>query len=286
MARAALWGRARALAVAALWIALFGAVGLGATLLLAAAVGWAGLPGEWEMAAGSTAAIVGFGLATWVVGHRLDRRSWAALGWGEPRRLAVRWGAGVGLGAAMAALAVGLAVIASGATVRADAATEAGTLVAPLAVGLVAAALFEELVFRGYPLRRLADVVGVVAATGLLGVGFAAAHLGNPNVTPLGTLNIGLAAVWLAAAFFSPGAMPLAWGLHFGWNAGLALGFEAPVSGLTFDLPLVEYEAGRHVWIDGGAFGPEGGVVATVVFSAGTAALIAARTRRTGGEGS
>jgi len=190
------------------------------------------------------------------------------------------------LGAAMAALAVGLAVIASGATVRADAATEAGTLVAPLAVGLVAAALFEELVFRGYPLRRLADVVGVVAATGLLGVGFAAAHLGNPNVTPLGTLNIGLAAVWLAAAFFSPGAMPLAWGLHFGWNAGLALGFEAPVSGLTFDLPLVEYEAGRHVWIDGGAFGPEGGVVATVVFSAGTAALIAARTRRTGGEGS
>jgi membrane protease YdiL (CAAX protease family) len=231
------------------------------------------------MALTSLLAVAGFAVATWLVGSRLNRRPWAAMGWGEPRRLGARLGAGVALGGVMAAAAVGLAVLAGRAAVRSDA--DPGTVMqaAPLAVGLLAAALAEELVFRGYPLRRLADAVGPGIATALLGVGFGAAHLGNPNVTPLGAANIGIAAVWLAAAFFSSGGMPLAWGLHFGWNAGLALGFEAPVSGLTFDLPLVDYAPGGHAWIDGGAFGPEGGLVGTVVLLAGMG-LLATRSRR------
>jgi len=192
----------------------------------------------------------------------------------------VRLGLGVALGGAMAVVAVGLAVLVGGAALRPDSGAGLAGRAAPLAVGLLTAALAEELAFRGYPLRRLADAVGPVISTVLLGVGFAVAHLGNPNVTPLGAVNIGIAAVWLAAAFFSGGGMPLAWGLHFGWNAGLALGFEAPVSGLTFDLPLLDYAPGRHAWIDGGAFGPEGGLVGTLVFAAGTVALLGARGRR------
>lgn len=289
MARAALWGRAKTIGVAVLWIALFVTVGVMLTVLLGwtAALVTRGAPASdsWQMTMGSGVAVVGFAIATWLVGHRLNRHSWAAMGWGEPRRLAVRLGAGTALGAVMAGAAVGLAVLASGAAVRPDVGADLTVRAAPLVLGLVAAALAEELVFRGYPLRRLADAVGPLTATGLLGVGFAAAHLGNPNVTALGTVNIGLAAVWLAAAFFSPGAMPLAWGLHFGWNAGLALGFEAPVSGLTFDLPLVDYLPGRHAWIDGGAFGPEGGVVATIVFAAGAAGLMAMRKRAPAAEG-
>ena len=280
MARAAFWGRARAVGAAVLWIALFGGVGVAATLLLAAAAGWVGVSAVWEMAAGSIATVLGFGLATWLVGYRLNRRSWAAMGWGAPGRLGARLTAGVALGGVMAAAAVVLAVLLGGATLGPDAGAGFVAAAAPLALGLVAAALAEELVFRGYPLRRLADAVGPLVATALLGVGFGVAHLGNPNVTPLGAVNIGIAAVWLAAAFFSAGGMPLAWGLHFGWNAGLGLGFEAPVSGLAFDLPLVDYASGRHAWIDGGAFGPEGGLVGTLLFAAGTAALLVARRRR------
>ncbi|HXF95327.1 MAG TPA: CPBP family glutamic-type intramembrane protease, partial [Gemmatimonadales bacterium] len=145
--------------------------------------------------------------------------------------------------------------------------------VVPLALGLLLAALAEELLFRGYPLRRLADAVGRRAAALVLAAAFGAAHLGNPNATALGALNTGLAAVWLATAFFSAGGMPLAWGLHFGWNAGLGLGFDAPVSGFTFDLPHLDYAPGRAAWLDGGAFGPEGGVAATLVFAAGTLVL-------------
>ena len=81
----------------------------------------------------------------------------------------------------------------------------------------------------------------------------------------------------LAVAFFSYGGMGYAWGLHFGWNAGLALLFDAPVSGYRFQVPAVEYSPGRHAWVDGGAFGPEGGIVATIVLTAGTLAVIGSR---------
>jgi hypothetical protein len=281
MARAPFVARLLAVAAALGWILLFAAVGVAAALGLGVAIGvaagreprWEPLAPSWLAALGSAVTAAAFGLATWFVGHRLNRRPWAALGWGEPRRFAARLAGGVLVGAAMAAVTAGVVVLASGARVSADPAGGFAHQLAPLAAGLLGAALFEELLFRGYPLRRLADAVGPVAATAVLGAGFGAAHLGNPNATALGAVNVALAAVWLAAAFFSSGGMPLAWGLHFGWNAGLALGFEAPVSGFTTDLAFVSYAPGRTPWIDGGSFGPEGGIVATVVFVAGTALL-------------
>jgi len=86
--------------------------------------------------------------------------------------------------------------------------------------------------------------------------------------------------VWLSFAFFSSGGMGLAWGLHFGWNAGLALLFDAPVSGHAFHLPAVEYAPGARFWVGGGAFGPEGGLVATIAIVAGTLAVLGPRVRR------
>jgi hypothetical protein len=74
--------------------------------------------------------------------------------------------------------------------------------------------------------------------------------------------------------------MALAWGLHFGWNAGLALAFDAPVSGYVFRVPAIEYEPGAHAWVDGGTFGPEGGIVGTIVLIAGILAVIGRRVKQ------
>jgi uncharacterized protein len=275
-ARVSFAQRARAPAVAVAWIAAFAGLGV------AVSYGVTQLPlhpePRWWLAWTSLATMLGFGLATWIVGRVLDHRSWDALGWrprtGVPRGLLL----GAGVGAVMAATAVALAVAGGRAavTARGEWAPASWTAAAlPLGAGFVLAALTEELMFRGYPLRRLADAIGAGPATAIVGLGFALAHLGNPNASVFSTVNVGLAGVWLAAAFFSPGAMPLAWGAHFGWNATLALGFAAPVSGYAFPLPALEYRPGPHRWIDGGAFGPEGGIVATLVMLAGTAALVA-----------
>ncbi len=266
-------------AIALGWILLFFVLGGGITIGVSNLVpGWGGL--EWFVARNGAYELLGFGTATLVVGRLLSKHSWDAMGWRAPglSRHLLR---GVGLGAGMATIAVGLAALLDRAGVRltGDWGRVPG-VVLPLAFGLVCAALAEELAFRGYPLRRLADAVGPAPAIAVFAMLFALAHSWNPSASLFSTLNVGLAAVWLSVAFFSSGGMALAWGLHFGWNAGLAILFDAPVSGYGFQVPGVEYAPGPRPWVDGGAFGPEGGLVATLVVLAGTAALIGPRLKR------
>jgi hypothetical protein len=45
-------------------------------------------------------------------------------------------------------------------------------------------------------------------------------------------------------------------------------------------VPAVEYAPGLHRWVDGGAFGPEGGLVATLVMIAGTLAIVWPRLKQ------
>ena len=272
-ARVSFADRAKRTGAAVAWIAAFSLVG-GASGWALSFVGREPQP-AWSLAWTSFSGAVGFALATWLVGRVLDRRSWAYLGWRPRTGVPTGLLGGVVLGVVMAAGAAGLAVLVGGATVTNTGDWAGwGTAAVPLGVGFLLAALTEELAFRGYPLRRLADAVGAGPATTLGAIGFGLAHLGNPSATTFSTVNVALAGVWLACAFFSPGGMPLAWGAHFGWNATLALGFEAPVSGYVFPSPAIAYHAGAHRWIDGGAFGPEGGIVTTLVMLAGTAALV------------
>src|SRR3989441_636585 len=280
-ARVSFAARAKGTGAAVAWIVGFALVG--------GAASWAldqvrpHSDPRWWLAWGSLASVVGFGLATWLVGFVLDRPSWDDLGW-RPRPGVLRgWALGFGVGAGMASAAVGLAVAARRAVVTARGEWPAWSAAAlPLGAGFLLAALTEELMFRGYPLRRLANAVGAGPATAVGALGFGLAHLGNPGATAFSTVNVALAGVWLACAFFSPGGMPLGWGAHFGWNAALALGVAAPVSGYAFPLPAVEYRPGRDGWVGGGAVGPAGGIVSTLVMLAGTTALVAwSRTART-----
>jgi len=301
-ARVSFADRLRRLGRALMWLVAFAVVGTGGAFVIAgtlvlAQVSPADEQSPWALAANALALALSFGFATWLVGVRLTKHSWDQLGWRPgrpawPGRAGAIGAVGAGgitlvrggtLGAGMAVLAIGLAVVGSGASVELTPdwshwAAQAG----PVACALLVAALWEELVFRGLPLRLLADAVGSVGAMLVLALGFGIAHVKNPHAGFFGTVNVGLAAIWLSFAFFSAGGMALAWGLHFGWNAGLALLFDAPVSGYTFHVPAVEYRPGVRAWVDGGAFGPEGGLVATIALVAGTLAVLGRRVRRPG----
>ncbi|PRY38239.1 CPBP family intramembrane glutamic endopeptidase [Umezawaea tangerina] len=90
------------------------------------------------------------------------------------------------------------------------------------------AVLVEELVFRGYALRRLADSLGPKVAVGLLAVGFGGYHLVNLGTSP-SVKSGGLELLWTAAgpaigavvfgvAALRTGGIALPLGLHLGWN--------------------------------------------------------------------
>ena len=282
----------RPLGIAVAWIALYMVVG--SVLALGLTKGYAVIAGHyryalpdvmspWFLPVFATLLVIGFVAATWFVGVRLARYRWPELGWrpkgGQQRGILRAFIRGGAVGALAAGLAMTLTLVPGGARLSIIHQWSAYLSAAiPLILGLLGAALFEELVFRGFPIRRLADALGAWPAILILAAAFALAHLPNDNASPFGILNIGLAGVWLSIAFFSPGGMALGWGLHFGWNLGLAL-LGAPVSGMRFGPPQAVYHPGSHAWFDGGAFGPEGGLVGTIAMATGLAAVLGSRVR-------
>jgi len=233
------------------------------------------VPGLDPLAAGVIAQITGFGLATWGIGGGALQWGWRDLryaGVGSPLR---GIGIGLALGAIPAILAMAIAAPVGGAGWSLDGGTVGGwaAAIGGLALILVPAAYSEELIFRGVGFVALGRTFGMVRAAVVLSVLFAAAHFGNPNLTGLGLVNIGLAGVWLSAAFWLPGGIWTATATHLGWNLTLAA-LGAPVSGLAFTLPMLDYATGGPGWLTGGAFGPEGGVIATVVVGAATVLVL------------
>ncbi|MBP6673327.1 MAG: CPBP family intramembrane metalloprotease [Bacteroidetes bacterium] len=124
----------------------------------------------------------------------------------------------------------------------------------------------EELMFRGYLFQTFAEGTNKLIATLTLSLLFAAAHVGNPNVSVFGIINVGLAGIWLSMAYFKTGALWLPIGMHISWNFFQGFVYSYPVSGTSSP----NSQIGKAIvsgpeWITGGTFGPEGGILATVM---------------------
>lgn len=222
------------------------------------------------------AMILAFGAMTWLIGMKGAQLSRADLRWAPAGTGLAGFGVGLLVASTAAALALGGGAAAGGAAWSLDGGTVGEWLGVASTTGavLLPAAFAEELIFRGVPLVLLAGVIGRWPAAVLLSAVFALAHLLNPGVTGLALLNIALAGVFLSACFYLPGGLWTATGAHVGWNLSLAA-LAAPVSGLPLAMPLLDYSPGGPGWLTGGSFGPEGGVIATLVF--GIAAVAVAR---------
>jgi membrane protease YdiL (CAAX protease family) len=230
-------------------------------------------PGPLQTIVAGLSQLLGFGFATWAVGFRALRLSPYDLRWYPPRIGTRGLAVGLVLGAATAAVTLLAAVLLANSHWTQDAGGPDDYLaqVIKTALVLAPAALSEEIIFRGVPLVLLASVVGrATALVVFAGLVFALFHGLNPGITPLGLGNIALAGIFLGVAFYAPGGLWTAFGAHLGWNATLAA-LDAPVSGLPFNIPFIDYRPGDPVWLSGGRFGPEGGLLAT---GAITAALL------------
>jgi len=231
-----------------------------------------GAPGPRTLIIQTVSGLLAYGTLTWAIGRRAIGLSWAELRWAPTAGAGRGFLLGLLLGIVPAALALGLSLIVGGARFVPDAGNVQDYLlqVGRTALLLAPAALLEEVMFRGVGQVVLARSIGRVPALLLLSGLFAMAHLLNPNGTALGMVNIALAGVMLGVAFYAPGGIWTAWGAHLGWNATLAA-LDAPVSGLPFQIPLIDYQPGGPQWLTGGTFGPEGGLLATAMIALATA---------------
>lgn len=237
-------------------------------------------PGAVQTLVQGVAQLVGFLIATGMIGKWALGWSFRDLRWTSGRVAATGALRGLGLGAGAAALAMAAAVVLGVAFWSADhgGIGDYAVQVAKTTLVLAPAALSEEVMFRGLPLVLLAAVFGRWPVLLLLaGALFSAVHGVNPGITWLAYTNIALAGIVLGVAFYAPGGIWTAFGAHLGWNATLAA-LDAPVSGMPFRIPLLDYHTADPTWVSGGQFGPEGGVLATVAL--GAALFVARRWSR------
>lgn len=158
------------------------------------------------------------------------------------------------------------------------------SVVLAVALALAVAALYEELLFRGFgfwAMERLGGPVAAIAATSLL---FAWAHSNNAGASMLGLINTALAGALLGWLRWRSGHLWSAWGLHFGWNLALGVLCGATTSGFGFAGRLARSELtarGRdQLLLSGGDYGPEASLLLTLLLAVWLAVAIGrARSR-------
>jgi membrane protease YdiL (CAAX protease family) len=243
--------------------------------------------------AGVVAALVCTVLSVWVGGRFLDRRRFAEFGF----RLTAGWWLdlffGFALGGALMGgiFAVELAVGWANVTGTLEGGWNSPFMVlGPLAV-FVGVGVWEELFYRGYMLKNLAEGLNsppwgargaVVLAWALVAGLFGVMHLGNPGADALAAVNLAAAGVMLGLPYVLTGELAAPIGLHVGWNLFQNMVFGLPVSGIQPDGATV-FSVNRSgpTLLTGGAFGPEGGLLGLLAIGLGCAAILV-WTRLTG----
>jgi membrane protease YdiL (CAAX protease family) len=153
------------------------------------------------------------------------------------------------------------------------------------AVGLIglmaAAAVTEELLFRGVLFRLLEERTGTWVALVVTGLVFGLMHLFNPDATLWGALAIAIeAGALLTAAYVATRRLWVPIGLHFGWNFAQGGIFGTKVSGNGTSAGLLDSTMSGPTVLTGGAFGPEGSVLSVVVCVLAAAVFMVMARRR------
>jgi len=223
--------------------------------------------------------LVGVLAGCWAGFRFMDEVPWSGLGIGEGTWRGRRLLVGAALGTA--AILLTTAVLWAAQQLHFEAVSPAayegdswsGTALRLLMV-LAPAALWEELVFRGYlhaVAREAAPVgQGTLLARSAGSVAFGLVHLMNPGAGVRTTFIVMLAG-WCLCLVRERSGLPAAFTAHLAWNWVMAAVLHVPVSGLPFATPGYRAVASGPDWITGGSWGPEGGVVAALVLGGAAA---------------
>lgn len=215
---------------------------------------------------------VGFSLLNTIARQHSSLRSVLGL----PKRPTVRteWLQGAAIGWGMAILAVLPLVLSRSLYVSFWTAPRAFWLLIINLAAVAVGTLAEEVVFRGYPFRRLIEAICPVGATLTMSLLFAVAHAFNSDSNWTSILLTMLAGILLSIAWLRTHGLWLPWGIHFAWNASLGLLFGLPVRGDIGSATVVLSSTHGPRWFTGGDYGPEAALFTGLVLIAGIIVLV------------
>ena len=214
--------------------------------------------------------------ATWLMLHLIEHQPFQAVGLARSRESLGEMTLGITGGIALVGTVTVMEWTVGSIHFQSSGTSVASTLVSlPVITGvMVLAVTWEELAFRGYPFQRLVEGTNGVIAVSISSLIFGGLHVANPHATLLSTLNTMLAGVLLSLAYLKTRALWLPLGFHFSWNWTLAF-VGLPVSGMeVIKMPWQAVPSPDYIWLHGGDYGPEGGMVATIVLMAGNFYLL------------
>jgi membrane protease YdiL (CAAX protease family) len=213
----------------------------------------------------------------------VEKRSWSAVWMGPDAARPSLWVIGFIVGAV--AITLPIAGLIGVHWLQSSAGGAGSWMGAALRVSLLLlpAALFEELLSRGYILSVLVESWGWTWAVVATSVGFGLMHLANTGVTPESVALVILAGFFLAGVLFATKSLYAAWMAHFAWNWTMAVVFHTAVSGFPLEAPGYRYVDAGPDWATGGEWGPEGGIPAGLGMGAGAGLVyLLSRRRRSG----
>ena len=144
-----------------------------------------------------------------------------------------------------------------------------------------AAAVTEELIFRGILFRIVEGRFGTWLALIFTSVLFGLSHLFNPHATLWGAIAIAIeAGGMLAAAYAATRTLWLPIGLHFGWNLAEGAIFGTQVSGSDTPVGLLHGTVSGPSLIGGGEFGPEASLYSVLACTIVTIVFLVLARRR------
>ena len=215
-------------------------------------------------------AVLGFRALDWVATRGVHSEQVLAL----PRRSTrtAEWASGAALGWALA-LATALPIL-----LTLNLHSHLSWHLAPVLLALptlLAGALAEEVIFRGYPFERLARALGQTVATLLLSLLFAvflfSATSGSHGLLALaGEVLFG---VLLSMAWLRTHALWTGWGLHFAYRFITAVLLGLPIAGRADFGSIAETYTTGPRWLTGGNFGPDAALLTLPVLLLGMAVL-------------
>ena len=180
----------------------------------------------------------------------------------DPKALR-RLGIGLGAGLLVFSAAVGIAALLG--VYRITGVGDSSELLPALLGAAIFPAISEELVFRGILFRWIEEFGGSWMALLLTSVFFGAAHLANPNASPIAAVGIAFeAGVMLGAAYMLTRSLWLPMGIHAAWNFTQGEIYDIPVSGTKVH-GFVQARLTGDPLLTGNGFGLEASLTAIIV---------------------